>query len=304
VIDDEAIDRVWRAVKKLGRDIPVDYGHESFASPRAEAAGWLVHSSLRKTPKGLYGSVRWTKQAQERLRARKFRYLSPVLLFNPERSKNGQLHIERLVSMGLTNHPNIPDMEPLFNQINTEEKMDELIRKLKQAQELPPETSDAEALDGALQKLENFALLQNSLANFGAAMGLDKETPPDEILATAEKLKNGALPEWMPTQERWQALNEELAAMKQKEVSDMVQNAVASGVLLPAQREWALSYAGSDPEGFKAFLANSKPAVAMGELVAKQQGAPALPVDPLQEKINNMLGITREIFERYNATTS
>ena len=46
VIDSAAMRRIIGALDIDGRDIPVDYGHESFSSPRAPAAGWVKNDYI------------------------------------------------------------------------------------------------------------------------------------------------------------------------------------------------------------------------------------------------------------------
>ena len=301
LIDDDAIKSVIADIKNRGTDIPVDYGHESFSSPRAEAAGWLKHGSLYKSEEGLWGKIDWTRDALKKIRDKKFRFLSPVMVFNPARSVGDTLKIEKLVSLGLTNHPNIPSMKPLFNQLRMEEKMDELLAKLKSALEMPPETQDATALESALEQIESAPPATDDLSLVNSALGLEADSPADDAVSLIKELRASAeANENRPTGEEWQALKDELARMEEKELAGTVFNAITGGKLLPAQKEWALGYAKSDPEGFSAFLANSKPVVEMGRIIARQTAAGDAPIDPVQEKVNRMLGISREVFKKYN----
>lgn len=304
VVDNAAISRVLKAVKKLGRDIPVDYGHESFSTPNAPAAGWLDFKSLHSKPDGLYGKIVWTKDALEQISQKKFRFLSPVLAYNPAHSKGGELHIDRIVGIGLTNHPNIQEMQPLFNQFQTEEKMNELLEKLKKALGLPPETEESMTLESAMAKLEELNAVQDSFLQVKTALGFEPETTVEEIVKSIVPPQEPAATEneAPPTRKEWQELKDEVTALKQKEVSNQVENAITNGKILPAQRKWAMNYASTDMEGFNRFLANSRPVVKMGALIPQNiasEMAPA-PLDPAQENINRLLGISREVFDKYN----
>ena len=305
VIDSRAMRRIITALKNDGRDIPVDYGHESFLSPRAEGAGWLKHDSVYETSEGLRGKIKWTKDARQKIGDKKFRFLSPVLVFNPKRSNGRILFIERLVSVGLTNHPNIPAMKPLLNQLRMEEKMDELLEKLNSALDMPPETDSEKTLALAIESLDAGLVAREELPQIKSALSLESSATVDETLSHIETLRADAVrDEELPSREEWQAMKDELARLEQKELSDMVYNAVTAGKLLPAQKTWALGYAKADPEGFSAFLANSASVVEMGRLVTYRAEKTQTEIGPLQEKVNRMLGISRELFDRYNKQDS
>jgi len=293
---------MFRALGKLGRDIPIDFRHESFFRKNAEPAGRLTAGSVRIAPDGLRGTVEWSPKAAELIRARQYRYLSPVFAYNPAHSANGNLHIERILGLGLTNHPNIPAMKPLFNQIHMEEKMDEFLVRLKKVLSLPEEADIGALSEAVFAKLGEIEPLRKAVAAVGAALGLPEPASPEDV-ATAAEEKLTSLPNTgsLPTLEEWKALSDELDAMKGREVARQIGEAVSAGKLLPAQREWALAYAASDPSGFANFLANSRPVVAMGELVDDARPASGnSPLDPAQEKINSLLGISRELHEQFN----
>lgn len=305
VIDSAALLRIIGAVGRDGRDIPVDYAHESFSSPRAVAAGWLKHDSIYETGEGLRGKIEWTKEAQRKIRNNNFRFLSPVLVFNPKRSDGKSLYIERLVSVGLTNHPNIPAMKPLLNQIRMEEKMDKLLEKLKSTLDMPPETDGDETLAAAIESLEEAVPARQELSQLKNALQLDSGATGDDLLSHIETLRaDAANKKELPSREEFRAMKDKLARLEQKELSDLVYNAVTAGKLLPAQKEWALGYAKNDPEGFGAFLANSAPVVEMGRLVTQGAENRRTEIDPVQENINRLLGISRELFDKYNKTDS
>lgn len=304
IIGEAALDRILRVAKKEGRDIPIDFGHESFKKRGAEAAGWLILNSLVVGPEGLWAKIEWTKEAEESIRQRKYRYLSPVFAYNPRFSNGGKLHIERIVGLGLTNYPNISAMKPLFNQIQMEENMDELLTKLKEALGLSEEVESSEVLGSLTARLAELEPLQKEAVKIRSLLGFPEDVSTEEVIASLEKVsarsEEGVE---LPTLEEWEAMKEELAGLKEREIEERVNSAISSGKLLPAQRQWALSYAASDLEGFEAFLTNSRAVVQMGELVnAALRPAPEkLPLDEMQEKINHLLGISREVHELFNS---
>lgn len=126
VVDAEGAAAVIASFVAHGTDIPIDYEHQtlggSYASPngQAPAAGWI--KSLRAvTPEeavidaahpaaGLWADVEWTPMAAEQLRARQYRYLSPVALVRRDDRRITGLH-----SAALTNKPAIIGMRPVIN---------------------------------------------------------------------------------------------------------------------------------------------------------------------------------------------
>lgn len=282
IIDAAALRRLLNAARAFGRDVPVDYDHEGFFDPSAPRAGSVAASTLEIGAKGLYGVVEWTEEAAEKIRAGEYRHLSPALLYNPAHSAGGALHLERLAGIGLTNRPNMAAMGPLLNnQFIKEETMQEILAKLKAALGLAPETDDTEALGVALERI--------------AATGAEEEAAEGEAPPEPSAADDGGA----PTRAEFQALKDELALLRQNRLSEIVNGAIGEGKILPAQREWAVNYAGADPEGFRAFLANSRPAVSLGAIVPPASRS-AVALDPDQERVNRLLGIGRDVFEKYN----
>jgi phage I-like protein len=109
--DSEAVIRASRA--KSGRaKMLVDYEHQSFlgkhsGSP-AIAAGWIVGMQARQD--GIWALVEWTEKAAAHIKAREYRYLSPVLLHAPDGA------VTRIDNVALTNSPNLNEMTALSRQ--------------------------------------------------------------------------------------------------------------------------------------------------------------------------------------------
>lgn len=93
--------------ERRGLDLVVDYEHQSLwaavTGNAAPAAGWIDRMEIRLT--GLWGHVRWTEKAAAHLRAREYRYLSPVLSFHHLDERSGSDVGTALPSVALTNTP-------------------------------------------------------------------------------------------------------------------------------------------------------------------------------------------------------
>lgn len=95
------------------------------------------------------------------------------------------------------------------------------------------------------------------------------------------------------------ALREELSALKSAEsartATALVDDAVNSGKITPAQRAWAESYAGRDPAGFREFVATSAAVIETGEIAG---GRATESIPQVQAEVNSMLGISSDTFSR------
>ncbi len=127
ILDDEAALATIAAFEAHGTDLPVDYEHQTlggaYSSPSGEApaAGWIKALSVISPAQaaesdppcepGLWADVGWTSEALEKLRARKYRYLSPVALVRRSDRRVVGIH-----SVALTNKPAIVGMRPVVNQ--------------------------------------------------------------------------------------------------------------------------------------------------------------------------------------------
>jgi phage I-like protein len=102
--DRQAADLVLSAFNSRGIDIVVDWEHATETrapnGDQAPASGWISQIELRDS--ALFGKVSWTPRAAEQIASREYRFLSPVFDYNKETQR-----IARLVSVGLTNKPNL-----------------------------------------------------------------------------------------------------------------------------------------------------------------------------------------------------
>jgi hypothetical protein len=103
------------------RHVPVDFEHgtervepESSVFQRgAPAVGWVVALDNRGEA-GLYGTVEWCDtEAVSWIRAGKYRYFSPAIVFGGVDRVSGKAIGAQLVSGGLTNRPFLDGMEPI-----------------------------------------------------------------------------------------------------------------------------------------------------------------------------------------------
>jgi hypothetical protein len=122
VIDREACDKI--AVDFNGRKsdanfpgVLVDFDHFSLDTEKSsEAAGWI--SDLESRDTGLWARVRWSDAGLSAVQGGRFRLMSPV--FPPpaacEDLDGGKIRPLMLVSVALTNEPNIKGGRPIANR--------------------------------------------------------------------------------------------------------------------------------------------------------------------------------------------
>src|SRR5690554_2848408 len=99
----------------LGESL-IDWEHASeLRAPNGEeapAAGWIKEVEARDG--ALWGRVEWTERAANQIRAREYRYLSPVFDYTAQGRR-----VQRLSSAGLTNRPNFA-LKALNQALNQE----------------------------------------------------------------------------------------------------------------------------------------------------------------------------------------
>ncbi len=98
-------DAVVSATRAANRPLPLDWEHATQkrgeVGEEAPAAGWIGELDVREG--AIWGRVEWTPRAQNQVRDREYRFVSPV--FNYERAAPHR--ITKLVGAGLTNAPNL-----------------------------------------------------------------------------------------------------------------------------------------------------------------------------------------------------
>jgi hypothetical protein len=122
VIDREACDRIAADFngRKSDANFPgvlVDFDHFSLDTEKSsEAAGWISDLESRNT--GLWARVRWSDAGLSAVQGGRFRLMSPV--FPPpsacEDLGGGKIRPVMLVSVALTNEPNIKGGRPIANR--------------------------------------------------------------------------------------------------------------------------------------------------------------------------------------------
>ncbi|MGE5607422.1 MAG: phage protease, partial [Bacteroidota bacterium] len=275
-------------------DLVIDYEHQTLTGEEAPAAGW-IKELINKGTEGLWAKVEWTPRGEEYIKNKEYRYLSPVILVNKKDGRAILVH-----SAALTNTPAIDGMVPIVNSLGanapeSEESNEmELLKKLAALLGLA-ETATEEEITAAITKLKDQppVVANKEVLNL---LDLKEGATLDETKGAIIALKN---PSGYVKAEEFNALKDKLDL---KERDELVNLALTSGKITPAQKPWAEAQALKDPAGFKAFLDAAPRVVPLDKLLV---GDPPVkdPVvsDEVQLSVNKQLGISEEDFKKFNS---
>lgn len=288
LVDEQAMKMIVTAFEQKKNETVIDYEHQTLKDVIAPAAAWIKKLENRGK-NGLWAEVEWTPRALEFVKNKEYRYLSPVIF---SRKSDGRAII--LHSCGLTNTPAIDGMEPIANKEEDVQKMDELLKKLITLLGLG-EDADEAAITQEINKLKEKATACQPIANkeILSLLDIDEKATLADVKGKIIALKN---PSGYVKAEEFKALQEKIAMQERDE---LVQTALKSGKVSPAQKEWAEQYALKDQEGFKSFLEHAPAVVPVASEVAGGSVKRTTVTDDMQISINKALGIDEETFKKH-----
>ncbi len=292
--------RVIAATEALGMaaGVPIDYDHATdFAAPKgrpAPAAGWI--RELQQRAGALWGRVEWTPHGAQAITSREYRYISPVFQYSPDGG------VTRLLRAGLTNNPNLyltaisaravagvasasaggqPGRHTATaasaGRREGDEAMDMLLQQLRAMLGLDHNSSADDVL-AAVRAL-------TSAGDDDAGDDDDDDDGGDEPTESADRGDGGeadttqarhgaglhgeaADPARYVAVAQFQRVLGELNQLRAERASERaeraVDDAIKAGKLIPAQRQWAISYCQADFKGFAAFAARQPAAFGPG----------------------------------------
>lgn len=300
-VDEESFRSMKEQISRRGVDLVVDYEHQTLKGVEAPAAGWV--KELKIEDGQIKAVVEWTPRGEQYLRNKEYRYISPVVNVRKSDSKATGLH-----SLALTNTPAIVGMTPLVNSENFEGGTPDMdMKKLAETLGLAPDATEEqimEALKACIAENKSLKAGQQPVDNDKVVankavcelLGLKAGAATEDVTAEIMALKGGVI----------DGVNvlEELKALKQqsakRDADEAVQLALKAGKITPAQREWAASYALSDPKGFDAFVEKAPQVVPMGSL--NTDDPKALKGDEVDETtalVCKQLGVSVEDAKKY-----
>lgn len=262
--------------------ISIDYEHQSVLAATngqaAPSAGWMTGFEWRAGA-GLFATVNWTPRAKAYIAADEYRYISPVILFDPKTGDVVGLHNAALVAT-----PAILGMQAVQAALNAQFSADPSHPTTNQ----PPKKETAMDLTTLVALLglaagataadvTTFltALMARPLvpAALSAALGLP--TTADEAAALAALTKKLGAPD-AATLQAMAALQAQVTTLSaqanSRAVNEAVDAAIAAHKLMPAQRAWAVGLGTNDMAQLTAFL-SATPAIPglAGQLHGRQE---------------------------------
>ena len=302
-VDDRDIAGIIRQFKARRLDLVIDYEHQTLSDVQAPAAGWI--KDLYPGEDALMARVEWTKKGREYIANKEYRYLSPVVLV-----KKADQHAAVFHSAALTNTPAITGMFAIINSdaLSIEEEEEPRMELSALIELLGLEEGTAE--EDVLKRIKE---LTQQAAEEGQGGQEGKEGPAKEgtqLVANKTVLDLLGLPENARTedvtarimafkagdsvlQQRVAELEKQAASQKAEELVGL---ALKDGKLSPAQKEWAVAYALSDPKGFAAFVEKAPVVVPMGKTAFAVDERKQTGVD---WKILKNQGVTEEDLKKY-----
>lgn len=332
-LDGAGARRIIEDFNSRENDMVIDYEHQTLGGGEAPAAGW-IKELIDKGNEGIWAMVQWTEKAKEYLKAREYRYLSPVFLKSVSSNE-----VIRLINVALTNQPAIDGMVPIVSKAQcTRTSQPQAISKNLEGS-VTPDLEGSVTPDREGSVTPNKPKKEVFMKELFELLGLSEEGTAEQaawairaLKSEVEALKAG--PFYPIAGEVLQLLGLSVtatspeikgtvAALKQAEVriaeipvleakvvklkaalreagaEDLVEAAMKQGKVTPAQRDWAMQYAGQDPEGFRVFTAKAPMVIPTGEIVAAQATSAGV-ISSLQSEANRMLGVSDEAFKKHN----
>lgn len=271
-------DAVIQEFVSRGRDLVIDFEHQSLSAGKAPAAGWI--GELRKSAEGLCAKVKyWTREAEKYLLNGEYRYFSPTLYF----SRSGK-NVSAIHSVALTNHPAMHGIPALA--------ADDLDSAAHDASDEPQQPHYNERKNTAMNEiLEKLGLL--ALAD---ADPLERQKAVleriDALNADAKKLATFLQ---LNELESLDAAEEKLLLLAAHEADEAVRTAFADGKLTENMRSWAHDFARNDLAAFRTW-SDAAPRIVPDNKDTDEAPLPENGADtaftPEEAKIASLLGLT------------
>ncbi len=272
-------------------ELVIDYDHQTVfgakdgVGGRAPAAGWVKQLDVRDD--GIYGLVEWTEAAAAAIKAKEYRYISPVFFHD----KGGRVLALQLAALTNTPALDLTAVAASARFATRETDMDKIAAALGLAAgsgedailaalntQLAASTAIARAAglaDGA-KPADVQAAVAAAFADRGkvaTAAGLAATATTDQIVAAFSAGKVDPT-RYVPI-EQVQQLTAAVQALQDGQLTDKAEQAVASaikdGKLVPALKQWGLDLYKADPAKFATFCGSAP------VLTAPQLRVPATP---------------------------
>ncbi|HEX7128295.1 MAG TPA: phage protease [Thermodesulfobacteriota bacterium] len=283
--------------------LPIDFDHAiDYAAPAgrpAPAAGWITKLEARET--GLWGAVEWTERGAAAIKAKEYRFLSPVFDYAVESGAVLRLH-----RAGLTNNPNLR-LTALAAQERGDPMDRETFLRLVALFGLPA-TADAAAVVAHAQTLvERDKAATATLAALATAASLPATAPAAELVTAIQAKATPDPAKFVPIAQH-QAVATQLAELQktvtEEKATAAVEKAIQAGKLVPAMKEWGLELYRKDPKAFDAYVEKAPVVVQAGAQHSDKGGGTTTTTGTLtaeEQAVCAQLGLKPEAFAKAKA---
>ncbi len=280
--------------------VVVDYDHQTLYvekhGQKAPAAGWMSAAEWRPGV-GLFATVTWTPAATQHITDGEYRFISPVLMYEPD-----TLRIRGVALAALVNYPALLGMSPVLAQLATQfqqekDPMNPILAALLAALKLAETATKEEALS-ALAALTAKPAVPAIPVALAAALKLQAGADEAAALAAVAALNkpdtNGLA--------AMAALQAEVATLRTQVNGDklnaLVDGAIAEGKLIPGQRPWAIDLGTKDMAALASFLCTAPVMSLNGQTGNKERGGAANQDVALAGTLIAGFGLTAEQFAK------
>ena len=267
-----------------GVDFNIDYDHQAVFATTSEvggqskASGWGSEFEIDDT--GIWMSdTQWTPAAAASLRDREYRYISPYFLHD----KKG--HLDCLLNAALVNRPAL-ELGAIASETSHQEND---MKAIALALGLAEDADEATCVAAV-------AHISAVYAKTCAALSIAPDQVDDAgLVAAVASLKATGTTKVDPTKfvpiEAFEELRTSIASITDKSHADAVDDAVASGKLSPALKQWGLDLIKADPVKFAAYCA-SAPVLSGGKVQLANIDPKDIALDDDDKAVCAMLGVS------------
>lgn len=279
-----------------------------------KAAGWI--KEFINKDGAIWARVEWTPAAQQELKNKEYRYISPTFNFDPNSRE-----VTKIIGATLCNRPNfdmkaVASMQTTTPSTTTPEKetneMKPLLLALAAALGLAATTSEDDILTTAAQKVGEAKTLETAMASLKSALKAEDKADVNAVVALASQLataKEGGEPD--PSKFVSIAVHTAMATqfadlqktVAKEKATAAVDAAMKSGKVAPAQKDWALGYASQDLAAFTKYV-ETAPVIATSS-AETPAGSPengSQGIDQSDAEFCLMIGLSVEDYKKQLAT--
>lgn len=276
---------------RIGRDLPLDWEHSTEVKApkgeKADAAAWIVDLEVRAN--ALWGKLEWTEDGRNSVAKRKYRYLSPVFLFERESGR-----IVRLKSAGLTNSPNLSltalNREGAHPGPNpSEDRPMKLAEAIRKALGLAEDATEEHAVTAINQMKQD----RDTAMNRAESPSLDKFVPRGDYNAALERATNAE-----------QKLADQQKQSLEGEIDTAINQALEDGKITPATADYHKAQCRQEGglERFKDYVKAAPVIADKSDLDGKDPNRDKdTALNAEQQKIAGMFGNSAEDIAKYGA---